>query len=118
MNPRPHTTGYRGDRLWLAAMVHRVSGVLLAAFLPLHFLVLGLALDGEARLDGFLQWTKSPLVKFAETGLVLLLAIHLLGGIRVLVIENLPWREGQKRMATLAAAAAVGIAGVFLIALL
>ncbi len=114
----PHTTGYRGDRLWLAAMVHRVSGVLLAAFLPLHFLVLGLAIEGEAQLDGFLQWTKTPLVKFAETGLVLLLAIHLLGGIRVLVIENMPWREGQKRMATLAAVAAVGIAGVFLVALL
>jgi len=115
---RPHTTAYRGDRLWLAAMVHRVSGVLLAAFLPLHFLVLGLALRGEAELDGFLQWSKSPLVKFAETGLVLLLAVHLLGGIRLLLIENLPWRAGQKRMATLAAAAAVGIAGVFLMALL
>ncbi|HWV83359.1 MAG TPA: succinate dehydrogenase, cytochrome b556 subunit [Hyphomicrobiaceae bacterium] len=114
----PHNTSYRGDRLWLAAMVHRVSGVLLAAFLPLHFLVLGLAIEGEGQLDGFLQWTKTPLVKFAETGLVLLLAIHLLGGIRVLVIENMPWREGQKRMATLAAAAAVCIAGVFLVALL
>jgi fumarate reductase subunit D len=99
-------------------MVHRVSGVLLAAFLPLHFLVLGLALRSEADLDGVLQWTKSPLVNFAETGLVLLLAIHLLGGIRVLLVENLPWRAGQKRMATLAAAAAVAIAGVFLIALL
>ena len=115
---RPHTTGYRGDRLWLAAMVHRVSGVLLAAFLPLHFLVLGLAIESEAQLDGFLQWTQAPLVKMAETGLVLLLAIHLLGGIRVLVIENMPWRDGQKRMATLAAVAAVGIAGVFLVALL
>lgn len=114
----PHNTSYRADRLWLAAMVHRVSGVLLAAFLPLHFLVLGLAIEGEAKLDGFLQWTKTPLVKFAETGLVLLLAIHLLGGLRVLVIENMPWREGQKRMATLAAVAAVGVAGVFLVALL
>lgn len=118
MSAHPHNTAYRGDRLWLAAMIHRVSGVLLAAFLPLHFLVLGLAIEGEAQLDGFLAWTKSPLVKFAETGLVLLLAIHLLGGIRVLVIENMPWRDGQKRMATLAAIAAVAVAGVFLVALL
>ena len=118
MSRGPHTTAYRGDRLWLAAMVHRISGVLLAAFLPFHFLVLGLALRGEAQLDGFLQWTKTPLVKFAETGLVLLLAIHLLGGLRVLMIENMPWRDGQKRMATLAAAVAVCIAGVFLVALL
>jgi fumarate reductase subunit D len=118
MSTQPHNTAYRSDRLWLAAMVHRVSGVLLAAFLPLHFLVLGLAIESEAQLDSFLLWTKSPLVKLAETGLVLLLAIHLLGGIRVLLIENMPWRNGQKRMATIAAAAAVGIAGVFLIALL
>ncbi len=118
MSAHPHNTAYRGDRLWLAAMVHRVSGVLLAAFLPLHFLVLGLAIESEGQLDSFLQWTQSPLVKLAEMGLVFLLAVHLLGGIRVLVIENMPWRNGQKRMATLAAAAAVGIAGVFLVALL
>jgi fumarate reductase subunit D len=118
MSARPHTTAYRGDRLWLAAMIHRVSGVLLAVFLPLHFLVLGLALKSEAELDGFLAWTKSPLVKLAEIGLVLLLAVHLLGGIRVLVIENMPWREGQKQFATLAVGGAVAIAAVFLVALL
>ena len=118
MSTRPNTTAYRHDRLWLAAMVHRVSGLLLAAFLPLHFLVLGLAINNEAQLDGFLQWTKSPLVKLAETGLVLLLAIHLLGGIRVLLIENMPWRDGQKRMATLAAIAAMGVAAVFLVVVL
>ncbi len=118
MSTRPHNAAYRADRLWLAAMVHRVSGVLLAAFLPFHFLVLGLAIRSEAALDGFLVWTKSPLVKLAEIGLVLLLAIHLLGGIRVLVIENLPWRDGQKRLATVAAAGAVAIAAVFLVALL
>ena len=38
---------YRRDALWLAAMVHRISGVLLALFLPLHFLALGLAIEGE-----------------------------------------------------------------------
>lgn len=118
MSAHPHNAAYRADRLWLAAMVHRVSGVLLAAFLPLHFLVLGLALRGEAELDGFLSWTKSPLVKLAEIGLVVLLAVHMLGGIRVLVIENLPWREGQKRLATLAAAGAVAIGFAFLVALL
>jgi fumarate reductase subunit D len=83
-------------------MVHRISGLALACFLPLHFLALGLAIDGEERLDGFLRWTANPLVKLAETGLVFLLAVHMLGGIRVLVIENLPWREGQKRLATVA----------------
>lgn len=118
MTGRPHTTGYRRDGLWRAAMLHRLSGVLLAAFLPLHFLVLGLALSGEARLDGFLRWTDHPLVKLAETVLVLLLAVHLLGGLRVLLIEALPWRPGQKRMAAMALAGAIGIASFFLVAVL
>ena len=95
-------------------MIHRVSGLALACFLPLHFLALGLAIDGEARLDSFLRWTARPYVKVAETGLVFLLAVHMLGGIRVLVIENLPWREGQKRLVT----AALILAGVAALAFL
>jgi fumarate reductase subunit D len=112
---RQHTGGHRRDALWIAAMVHRISGLALACFLPLHFLGLGLAIDGEARLDGFLRWTANPVVKLAETGLVFLLAVHMLGGLRVLVIENLPWREGQKRIATAALAVAALAAIVFLL---
>ena len=110
---RTRNAAYRRDALWLAALVHRVSGVLLACFLPLHFLALALAIEGEARLDGFLAWTAQPLVKIAEIGLVALLAVHLLGGVRVLVIENLPWRAGQKRLAMAAAIAAGLIALAF-----
>ena len=33
--------------MWLAALVPRLSGLALAAFLPLHFLVLALAISGE-----------------------------------------------------------------------
>lgn len=108
-----NATAYRRDVLWLAAMVHRVSGLLLACFLPLHFLALGLAIEGEGRLDAFLRWTEQPLVKLAEVGLVLLLTVHLLGGLRLLVIENLPWRPGQKRMAMWAAGAAGLVALAF-----
>ncbi len=105
---RLHTAGHRRDLFWVAAMVHRISGVLLACFLPIHFLVLGLAIERTAALDGFLKWTEQPLVKVAEAGLIFLLAVHLLGGIRVLLIENLTWRPGQKRLAT----AAIGTAGI------
>jgi succinate dehydrogenase subunit D len=97
-----HNAGHRRDPLWIAAMVHRISGLALACFLPLHFLTLGLALEGEVRLDGFLKWTANPIVKLTEAGLIFLLVVHMLGGIRVLVIENLPWRDGQKRVATVA----------------
>jgi fumarate reductase subunit D len=111
---RVRAHGHRRDALWIAFLVHRLSGLALACFLPLHFLALGLALDGEARLDGFLRWTANPAVKIAETALVFLLAVHMLGGIRVLVIENLPWREGQKRLAAVALLVAALAALAFL----
>ena len=107
-------TKHRDSALWLAAMVHRISGLALAIFLPFHFLALGLAIDSDARFESFLRWTDQPLVKFAEGGLVFLLAVHLLGGLRVLVIENFAWRDGQKQLATLAAAVSVLIAVGFL----
>jgi fumarate reductase subunit D len=112
---RQHIGGHRYNALWIAFIIHRVSGLALACFLPIHFLALGLAIDGEARFDGFLKWTANPVVKLAETALLFLLAVHMLGGIRVLVIENLPWREGQKRLATAVLAVAALAAIVFLV---
>ena len=112
-NIQPHNTSYRRDRLWFAAMVHRLSGLALAIFLPLHFLFLGLAIRGEAQLQAAVQWTANPLVKTAEFGLVFLLTVHLLGGLRVLLIENLPWRDGQKTLATAALVLAGAIALLF-----
>jgi fumarate reductase subunit D len=111
---RQHTGGHRHNALWIAAMVHRISGLALACFLPLHFLTLGLAIQGEVLLDGFLKWTANPFVKAAETVLVFLLAVHMLGGIRVLVIENLPWRQGQKQLVMTALAVAALAAIVFI----
>jgi fumarate reductase subunit D len=106
---------HRGSALWVAAMIHRLSGLALAVFLPIHFFVLSLAFHGGARLDTFLRWADQPPVKFAEGGLVFLLAIHLLGGLRVLIIENLEWRDGQKRLAMLAATVSAVVAFAFLV---
>jgi fumarate reductase subunit D len=106
---------HRGSALWIAAMVHRISGLALAIFLPLHFLTLGLAIEGEARLASFLRWSDQPLVKAAEIGLMFLFTVHLLGGLRILVIENFAWRDGQKQLATLAVALSGIVAFAFLI---
>ena len=114
MTVRPNNAAYRRAILWIAAMSHRVSGVLLACFLPLHFLALGLAIEGEARLEGFLRWTDSPIVKVAEMGLVFLLTVHLLGGLRLLVIENMPWRDDQKRRAAFVLVTGSLVAAFFL----
>jgi fumarate reductase subunit D len=86
-------------------MVHRLSGIALALFLPLHFWALGNALQ----LDGFLAWTEQPLVKAGEWAIVIALAAHLGGGLRVLALEFLPWRDWQKSLAAAAAALTVGV---------
>ena len=76
-------------------------------FLPLHFLTLGLALRQDAALDGFLRWTDNPLLKVTEALLVILLTVHLTGGLRLLALEFLPWREEQKVFISVGFGAAV-----------
>jgi fumarate reductase subunit D len=105
---------HRTSPLWIAFLVHRLSGLALATFLPFHFLALGLAISGEARLESFLRWTEQPLVKLSETLLIGLLAVHMLGGLRLLMLENFEWRSGQAKLALTAIAAAAIIAFLFL----
>ena len=88
----------RGHIGWWAFAVHRASGLALAVFLPLHFFVLGEALAGYRALDGFLKWTNQPLVKASEVILVFLLAVHLAGGLRLLLIEFVSWRATWQPM--------------------
>ncbi|MGL4634797.1 MAG: succinate dehydrogenase, cytochrome b556 subunit [Beijerinckiaceae bacterium] len=112
---KQRNAAYRRDVLWSAAFIHRISGVALAVFLPFHFLVLGLALRSEAALDGFLGWTKMPLVKAAEAGLVFCLAVHLIGGLRILMLETHGWRPGQRAFAIWSVITAAFTGAAFLI---
>lgn len=107
----------RNQAGYWAFLVHRVSGIALALFLPLHFWALGQALEGEARLESFLRWSEQPLVKASEWTIVLLLAAHLAGGLRVLALEFLPWRDWHKGLAALAAAVSIAVGLAFALAL-
>ena len=93
---RPNDFRHRAHPAYWAFLVHRLSGLALAVFLPLHFWALGHALGGAASLDGFLRFTEQPLVKFAEWGLVVLLSLHLAGGVRLLLIEFGAWTGPRK----------------------
>ena len=108
--------GTRSHTAWWAFLVHRLSGVALALFLPAHFLAMGLALQGEARLEEFLRWSEQPLVVAGEWVLVMLLAAHLTGGVRILMLEFLPWRQWQMTLAALAGGFAVASGLMFLLA--
>ncbi len=102
----------RNHAAYWAFLTHRISGVALTLFLPLHFWALGTALQGEAKLDSFLRWSEQPLVKFAETLLVLLLAAHMAGGLRLLMLEFmvLPRNLNAWHKTLLATAAGVSVA--------
>ena len=113
MSTRDHVS-HRHSAYW-AFRLHRLSGLGLALFLPCHFYVLALAIEDAARLDGFLDWTRNPLVKLAETGLILLLVAHMTGGLRLLALEFLPWSDGQKTRIILALGLAVAAALLFLL---
>lgn len=108
---RPH----QQHPLWFAFILHRLSGLGLALFLPAHFYVLGLALNDPAALDGFLQWSEHPLVKLSEMLLVFLLAAHVFGGLRLLALEFLPWNPRQKTFAAAAAGISFFVACGFLL---
>jgi fumarate reductase subunit D len=97
----------RAHPAWWAFLVHRLSGLALALFLPLHFWALGQALQGEAALEAFLRLADRPLFKFGEWGLVLLLALHAAGGVRLLLIEFGAWSGLRKDL--IAATAAFGV---------
>ena len=105
------------QRGFIAALLHRLSGIALAIFLPLHFLALATALNGASALDSFLALTRQPLVEAAEFGIVVALAVHMTLGLRVLAIEFFDFRE--KTLAALSAcvAAVLGVGLVFMFSL-
>ncbi len=98
----------RNHPAYWAFLAHRLSGLALALFLPLHFWAMGQAIHGEAALEGFLRFTDRAVFKFGEWGLVVLLSLHLMGGVRLLLIEFGPWSGLRKNW--IAGAAGFGAA--------
>jgi len=100
---------------FVAALLHRLSGLALAIFLPLHFLALATALNGAAALDSFLEITHAPLVKASEFLLVAALATHMVLGLRILAIEFFDIRERTAAVLSGCAVAVVAVGLMFLL---
>lgn len=109
----------RDHSAYWAFLVHRISGLALALFLPLHFFALSRALNGVDALDEFLVWTRSPWVAASEIAVVLALAVHFTGGLRLLFVEFVGWkRESQKALIAVAGGLAAFCAIAFALRLL
>lgn len=91
-----------------AFLLLRLSGLALALFLPIHFWALSQAIQGDAALDDFIRLTDHPLFKFGEWGLVVLLSLHLVAGLRLLLIEFGTWSGMRNNW--IGAAAGTGVA--------
>jgi len=98
---------------FIAAIVHRLSGIALALFLPLHFLSLGLAFEAEV-FSSFISWADQPLVKLTEALLVAALAVHFAGGLRLLAVEFFGLTRAQGFWIACAFAFGLGIGILFL----
>jgi fumarate reductase subunit D len=103
------------QRGFVAAILHRLSGIALAIFLPLHFLALATALNGAKALDGFLALTRQPLVAFLGGCVVVALAVHLTLGLRLLAIEFLAFREKTLALLTTCLAAVLAVGAVLIL---
>lgn len=81
----------RNHPAYWAFLGHRISGLLLGLFLPVHFYVLGTALEDVGRFDQLIRLADMRVFKLGEWGLVILLSIHLSFGVRLLALELLTW---------------------------
>jgi fumarate reductase subunit D len=100
---------------FLAAMLHRLSGVALAIFLPMHFIALGTALGGADSLQSFIGVTHNAFVRVAEWGLVMALGMHMALGLRVLAIEFLAVRERGAIVVSACVACSITVGLLFLL---
>ena len=107
------TRASRAHPGFVAALIHRLSGLALAIFLPMHFLVLGLALEQEA-FSSLIAWTNQPLVKISEGLMVSALSVHFAGGLRLLAVEFLGLTRAQSLWIALAFAFGLGFGVLFL----
>lgn len=80
----------RGGRRGLEAylyVLHRITGLVLLAFLALHVFVSSSRLFGEEAWAWAMAMTHSPLIKLAEFGVFVAFAFHALNGLRLAAIE-------------------------------
>ena len=73
--------------VWAA---HRVSGLLLLAFLILHLLTLSSVFQGEIAYDRIMRSMDRPLVKTGEIFLLWVALFHGLNGLRLILFNLMP----------------------------
>lgn len=101
--PRP---GQRHFMAWCIA-AERYSGLTLSGFLGLHLCLVAVATTAVPGLDTLIRQTGGGLVTVAEGGILMLLVMHGIGGIRVLIQEGFSTHRLDRPLALLAVTCAL-----------
>lgn len=81
-----------------AFYVQRITGVLLLGYLLIHVHTVHMIGDGPAAFDRALAMFKNPLFRLLEIGLLGVVILHALNGIRIIVIDAGVATRRQKRL--------------------
>lgn len=94
MPTKPTGTLYRGKTGMWAWVLHRITGVAIFFFLLVHVLDTALVRLSPEAYNEVIATYKTPLIGFAELGLVAAVLYHGFNGLRVILIDF--WSKGSK----------------------
>lgn len=94
MPTKPTGTLYRGKTGMWSWVLHRITGVSIFFFLLVHVLDTALVRLDPAAYNEVIETYKTPVIGFAELGLVAAILFHALNGVRIILIDF--WSKGAK----------------------
>lgn len=94
MPTKPTGTLYRGKTGMWSWVLHRITGLSIFFFLLVHTLDTALVRLSAEAYNEVIATYKTPLIGFAELGLVAAILFHALNGVRIILIDF--WSKGAK----------------------
>ena len=94
MPTKPTGTLYRGKTGMWSWVLHRITGLSIFFFLLVHTLDTALVRLDPVAYNEVIATYKTPIIGFAELGLVAAILFHALNGVRIILIDF--WRKGAK----------------------
>lgn len=76
----------RGLGMW-AFWLHRLSGLAIAFYLLMHVLVISTVVGGTGNFNEAMKFLKAPLFILLEMGLLAIILIHGLNGLRIVLFD-------------------------------
>jgi len=76
----------RGLGMW-AFWLHRLSGLAIAFYLLMHVLVISTVVGGTGNFNEAMKFLKAPLFVLLEMGLVAIILVHGLNGLRIVLFD-------------------------------